>query len=227
MYLAAFFFVKDYPFSFQTLNSFSNSDPYHGVAEQYRDLQKQLDSLKVKYNFPAVNNNIGLFFKFMAGITSPKLIFEMGSGYGHSAFWFLLGAAPQLDKIILTEMRTDLNEVFEQLPWPAQWKQKIHYYQEDAFEVIKQFEDIDMLLIDGVKANYLKFLEHAKSHLKTGALVFIDNSYWRGSFLDPELVANKSSARHIKDLHEFIDGNEDWEAVFIPYQDGLTLLRKL
>jgi predicted O-methyltransferase YrrM len=62
--------------------------------------------------------------------------------------------------------------------------------------------------------------------MSEGSVVLIDNSYWRGSFLDKDLVEKKLSAKKIKELHEFIQQSSSWSGVFIPYIDGLTLLKR-
>ena len=111
--------------------------------------------------------------------------------------------------------------------WPARWQDKMEYHQGDAFDTLSEIGNIDLALIDGVKGDYLKFLLALKNHTQSGALVLIDNSYWRGSFLDDEVVAIKKSPQKIKELHEYIAHSSEWESLFIPFVDGLSILRKI
>ena len=217
--------MRDYPFNYIELSKFSNSLPYGGFDHQLNTLFEQLEIQKNQLNFPAINNDIGSLISMMCGIARPKVIFEMGSGYGQSAFWFLNGST-SIEKIILTEKRSDLIDVFHALPWPSEWREKISYYNDDAFKIIEQFQSIDIALIDGVKADYKKFLVILESRMKTNSLVFIDNSYWRGSFLNSEQVKNKQSARNIYELHQYIKESKAWESCFVPYIDGLSILKK-
>jgi predicted O-methyltransferase YrrM len=106
------------------------------------------------------------------------------------------------------------------------WKNKIVYHQADAFDVFKSIDKVDFVLIDGVKADYLEFLKECESKLSDSGMVLIDNSYWRGSFLDPEVSEKKQTAKNIKALHQYIKDSSKWEAVFVPFEDGVTLLRK-
>ena len=101
------------------------------------------------------------------------------------------------------------------------------YHCEDAFDVLERYASIDLALIDGVKGDYLKFLTLLESRMKTGAIVLIDNSYWRGSFLNQEQVETKNSAKKIKELHDYLAQTKIWDSVFMPYIDGLSLLRKI
>lgn len=218
--------MKNYPFNFETLNEFSNSLPYEKFSKDTQDLFDSLNQLKNKYRFPAVENNVGGLLSFLVSITRPKIIFEMGSGYGHSAFWYLQAQCESIEKIVLTERRTDLMAEFNNLSWPADFREKIEYHQGDAFEKIKEVDAIDLILIDGQKSDYQSFIQKIESKLNTGALVVIDNSYWRGSFLDSSQRAMHGSAKAIHSLHEFIKENSEFQRVFIPFKDGVTVLRK-
>lgn len=218
--------MKDYPFNFDTLFDFSNSLPYGGANSEHTELFQQLNQLKEKYNFPAVNNDIGSMLSFLVQLKQPKVIFEMGSGYGHSAFWYHMAASEVLERIYLTERREDLSSEFETLPWPESFKEKMQYHQGDAFDKLAEIESVDFVLIDGQKSDYLRFFKELDSKLCKGGLVAIDNSFWRGSFLDPDLVATKKSARDVAKLHEYLAQNNNYQKLFIPFKDGLTLLIK-
>ncbi len=217
--------MKNYPFNFETLHEFSNEILYVNFSSEENCLFEELIEKKAELNFPAIENNIGQFISFMCSLWKPQTIFEMGSGYGHSAFWFLR-ENPFLKNIILTEKRSDLEIVFNDLSWPVEWRNKIDYFQGDAFEKIKEVDNIDLCLIDGVKADYLKFLKVVQTKIKDDGVVLIDNSFWRGSFLDDEIVTKKESAKKIRELHCFLKETNDWEAVFVPYVDGLCILKK-
>lgn len=216
--------MKDYPFSFDRLHQFSESAPY--TNHPYTDLAAQLDSLRQELNFPAVTQEVGEFLSFLISVHRPKTIFEMGSGYGHSAFYYLKGFS-KVEKIFLTEKRKDLQSVFDEISWPDRWKTKLKYHQGDAFEVLEETQErLDFIFIDGVKADYLDFLETAKDKLSAQGVVAIDNSYWRGSFLDVE-THHKKSSKNMARLHEWIKQQSTFQASFIPFKDGLTLLSKL
>ncbi len=218
--------MKNYPFSFDQLKSFSESNPYLNLDEVDSLIFSKLTENRKAFNFPAVTDDVGNFLRFLTLLNNPKTIFEFGSGYGQSAFWFLRGAS-SINKIILCEKRDDLLDVFNQIPWTERDRQVLEYNQGDAFERLELVESADMYLVDGVKADYLKFLKLCRSKISANGIVIIDNSYWRGSFLDEELSKTKKTAMNIKELHEFIKNSNEWDAVFVPFVDGITLLRPI
>ncbi len=217
--------MRDHPLNFEQLFSFSESLPYNNIPADRIELFEQLEARRVDLNFPAVKNDVGSIIRVLALLSSPKVIFEMGSGYGHSAFWFLLGAEKTLQKIVLTEKRSDLENEFNKLPW-GKWSHLLEYHNDDAFKVLQNTDRVDIALIDGVKADYLSFLQELEKKMSPGGFVLIDNSYWRGSFLDESLVHTKKSAQQIKQLHDYIRETKKWVASFIPVRDGLSLLVK-
>jgi predicted O-methyltransferase YrrM len=219
--------MRDYPFSFNSLNDFSKSLPYKNIPSEYMPLYISLKAHENSLNFPAIRDDIGIFINFIFSWLKPKNIFEFGSGYGQSSFWYLLNQK-SIKNIILTEKRDDLESIFKSLEWPSLWAPKLRYVQGDAFDTFKkcEIEQFDFILIDGVKADYLRFLELSKNRLSNDGLILIDNSYWRGSFLDDDVVSKKLTARKIKELHDFLAQSNDFESVFIPFEDGVSLIRK-
>ena len=220
--------MRDYPFSFDSLNDFSKSLPYRNIPSEYLPLYMALKEQESSLNFPAIRDDIGIFINFIFTWLKPKNIFEFGSGYGQSAFWYLL-KQDFVERIILTEKRDDLVSVFDSMEWPSNWKSKLEYNQGDAFETLKKsnISKFDFMLIDGVKADYLHFLEFSKDRLSKDGMILIDNSYWRGSFLDDEVSSKKLTAKKIKELHEFLSVSDEFESVFIPFEDGVTLIKKI
>jgi len=47
-----------------------------------------MEALAEKNNFPIVGRLVGVFLETMAKTINAKRVFEFGSGYGYSAYWF-------------------------------------------------------------------------------------------------------------------------------------------
>lgn len=189
-------------------------------------LLNELEIIQQQYRFPAVDPDVGKFLSFLVGLTKPKIIFEFGSGYGHSAFWYFEnGFLPE--KVYLTEKRDDLESVFQKINWPKKWKQRMEYHQGDAFDKFKSIKNqsVDLLLLDGQKAQYLDFLNNAlEEKLSDSGAIVIDNAFWRGEFLDSNSKKNRSN-QAIAELHDFI-GKSGLNKSFLPVSDGLILLTR-
>lgn len=187
-------------------------------------LFSELEHLKTSFHFPAVKNDVGQLLNFLVQTRNPKTIFEFGSGYGHSAFWYLAQVKNFPSKIYLTEKRTDLVAPYEALPWPSEWKKVLDYYQGDAFERLAQIDQIDLTLVDGQKADYLSFIQKVEPKLTKNALVVIDNAFIKGTFLQEE-NQNKEVVKKTLELFTFIK-QSNYSRVFLPVRDGIILLQK-
>ena len=48
----------------------------------------EMEMLAQKNNFPIVGRLVGVFLETMAKMINAQRVFEFGSGYGYSAYWF-------------------------------------------------------------------------------------------------------------------------------------------
>ena len=78
-----------------------NNYLYRVTPPRDRILQ-EMEALAKKHNFPIIGPLVGRFLFQMAKITKAQKIFELGSGYGYSAFWFA-SAMEKKGRIICTD----------------------------------------------------------------------------------------------------------------------------
>jgi predicted O-methyltransferase YrrM len=206
------------------LHAFSEDTFWINLSSEETRLFSELENLKNSFHFPAVKNDVGQLLNFLVQTRKPKTIFEFGSGYGHSAFWYLAQVKNLPQKIYLTEKRTDLVAPFEQLSWPELWKKSLDYFQGDAFERLAQIDYIDLALVDGQKADYLSFIQKIEPKLNSQSMIVIDNAFIKGIFLQEE-NQNKEVVKKTLELFEFIKGS-NFVRAFLPVRDGIILLQK-
>ena len=48
----------------------------------------EMEALAQRNNFPIVGRLVGVFLETMAKTINAQRVFEFGSGYGYSAYWF-------------------------------------------------------------------------------------------------------------------------------------------
>ena len=48
----------------------------------------EMEAYAQQHNFPIVNRLVGIFLEMQAKMIQAKRVFEFGSGYGYSAYWF-------------------------------------------------------------------------------------------------------------------------------------------
>lgn len=189
-----------------------SSDIYHLQDEFYL----QLESFRIKLNFPSISPEVGSLIYFLIYSLKCKNVLEIGSGYGHSAYWSL--KSPFLEKIILTEQKESLYSLFKTLSFPHQ--EKIFYYLGDALNYISENDllSFDFILIDGQKSLYLEYLKSIEHKIKEGTIILLDNT-----LLERSLTVSHS----LQKLHTYINDNTSFIKIFLPLSTGITLLRKI
>lgn len=209
------------------MQNYASEEFFCSLSEEEQKLYDELLKSQKRLNFPTISPSVGQFLCFITGLISPSSIFEFGSGYGHSAFWYLLAKSKNLNKVHLTEKREDLETIFNSLSWPETWKEKLSYHQGDAFKTLRflQEESFDLILVDGTKAEYQDFLLKVHPQLCSNGIVIIDNAFWKGSFLNPD-QREKLSSKAIGKLHLWLKKQEIYDVSFLPISDGLFILRK-
>ena len=204
-----------------TLHQYSENQLWINLSPEEKVLLEKLEQFKIQFNFPAVKNDVGQMLNFLTKAFSCKTIFEFGSGYGHSAFWYFVQNNHPPQKVYLTERRTDLQDSFNSIKWSS----ALDYFCGDAFERLQQIEAIDLCLLDGQKSQYLEFLQKLIPRLNPGAIIVIDNAFIKGQFLDKDLQ-HKDIVQKTNELHQFLR-NQKFEKVFMPVRDGLLILKKV
>ncbi len=213
-------------YPFHQLHQFSLNRAILNFNTDEKVLWADLVHFSRELNFPSLQADAGAFINWMIPFLGKKLnIFEFGSGFGHSAFWyFACNKSSSIDQVHLTERREDLRAYFEKLNWPDQWKRKMLYHQGDGLVYLQQqSQKFDMALIDGQKSSYQQCLQILSEQMKPAGLVFIDNMFWKGQILE-QSVARSTQA--LIDLHEWLLTQQDFEVLFLPVADGVSVLRK-
>lgn len=126
-------------------------------------------------DFPIVGPEVGGFLQVLARLTDARRIFEFGSGFGYSAYWFARGMAPD-GRIVLTEHDPgELARAREFLD-RAGVADRAAFEGGDAIEVVEDYEGpFDVVLIDLAKPQYPEAFAAVRGKVPRGGVVVADN----------------------------------------------------
>ena len=180
-----------------------------------------------QYNFPIVGRLVGMFLETMAKTINAKRIFEFGSGFGYSAFWF----ARAIDKngtLICTDTELENQQLAEQyLNQAGLWSQvdfQIGYAQQ-IFEGTEG--DFDICYNDVDKGDYPEVWLMARGRIRPGGLYIADNVLWHGrvAIENPvDIVPGWTEA--ILEHNRLIFEDPDFDAFINPIRDGVIIARR-
>ncbi len=175
-------------------------------------------------NFPIIGPQVGHFLYQIVKLTKPKMIFEMGSGFGYSAQWFLMG--DKETRVICTELSEGNIARGKQWMEKAGFSDRVVFYQEEAQNVLRrQTDPFDIILMDVDKEQYPEAFHLALDSLRPGGILLTDNVLWSGRVADPD---NKEvSTRGIREYNRLIFNTPGLFSSILPIRDGLAMSVKL
>ncbi|QLG50505.1 O-methyltransferase [Natrinema halophilum] len=136
----------------------------------------EMDEYAAAKGFPHVGPDVGAFLRFIARLSDAERIFEFGSGYGYSAYWFA-DALPDDGEIVLTEVDDAELELAREYMAAGGYDEVARYERGDAMETIETVDGpFDVVLIDHQKSAYADAFDAVRSKLPVGGVVVADNA---------------------------------------------------
>ena len=188
----------------------------------------EMEALAREKGFPIVGRLCGQYLEILARSIGAKRIFELGSGYGYSAYWFSRATGPD-GEIHLTDGDANNERLAMDFLTRAGLVGPITYHVGDAVTALRQVDgEFDIVYCDIDKHGYLEAWENGKTRVRVGGFYICDNMLWSGRVTDeldqdddrPEWTAT------IDATNEAIAGDPDWRAIINPTRDGvITALR--
>ena len=136
---------------------------------------REMDDRAAETGFPTVGPAVGGWLQQLAGLVGAERVFEFGSGFGYSAYWFARGL-PADGEVVLTEV--DADELADAREYVARgdFGVETHFELGDAIETVEEYEGpFDVVLVDNEKDRYVEALAAVREKLPVGGVVVADN----------------------------------------------------
>lgn len=155
-----------------------------------------------------------------------KRVLEIGSAIGYSAICM----ASVDDDISVTTIERDIDRYNEAVIniKNCNLDSRITIYNADALD-IEIIGEYDLIFIDAAKSQYIKFFEKYKHNLSSNGVIISDNLSFHGIVDNPKLTNNRNTRQlvgKIKRYVEFLKNNEEFDTVFYPLGDGVSVSKK-
>jgi predicted O-methyltransferase YrrM len=185
------------------------------------DMRRYADELG---GYPTISPATGQLLSQYALLVEAQRIFELGSGFGYSAFWFARALSAG-GSVTLTDHDDDHLERARDNLGRAGLVDRCRFEPAgDALEALARADGrLDIVFIDVEKREYPRALALALPKLRTGGLVLAQGVLWGGS------VARGQSDESSLALREFlrvIHGSDGLCSTVLPIADGLSVTMK-
>lgn len=185
---------------------------------------QEMETLAEELDFPIIGSLVGKFLYQITKISKAKKIFELGSGFGYSAYWFSK-ALENEGYVFCTEISEDNHKIALNFFKKSVYFGNIKFEVGDGLSILKQQkEKFDIILNDIDKEYYPDVIEIAAKKLSPGGLLITDNMLWFGRVLSNDKTP---STIGVKKFTEIILSRKDFITTIIPIRDGISISLKI
>jgi predicted O-methyltransferase YrrM len=188
------------------------------------EVLSEMERMAEKMRFPIVGPLVGRLLSQMTRMIGAGRVFEFGSGFGYSAYWFLKGMNGR-GQVVYTDDEEENARLARDFFQRAGLLSRLQIEVGDAMEIIdRQDGSFDIILIDCEKARYPTAFEKAIPRIRKGGLLIADNVLWSGSVVKP---SEELSTIGVQTFNRRIFSDPQLFTTILPLRDGVSISLKL
>jgi predicted O-methyltransferase YrrM len=202
------------------------------VGPEPDDVLEAMTDRADREGFPTVGPRVGGWLALLARLADARRVFEFGSGFGYSAYWFARAVGPD-GTVVLTEVdRVELDAAREYFRRGG-LTDRARFEAGDAIDTVDRYDGpFDVVLLDNEKDRYVEAFEAVRGKLAAGAVVLADNAVTAGTvdradvraLLDGETVPGATGAsRGIASYLGHVRSAEGFETTLLPVGEGVAV----
>lgn len=187
----------------------------------------EMEAFAKQQNFPIVNRLVGIFLAMQAKMIQARRVFEFGSGYGYSAYWFAKAVGAE-GQVICSDMNPANRTAAEQYLASTGLWQRLSFQIGEAQDVFLSTEGMfDICYNDVDKEAYPEIWQMAKHRIRPGGLYIADNVLWSGRVVTQnDAGAISRGTKAITKHNQMIFDDAEFETFINPTRDGVLVARK-
>ena len=173
--------------------------------------------------FPSVGPVLGAYLMQLALTIDARRIFELGSGFGYSAFWFARGLGPGGTVTLTDHLAESLARARDALG-RAGLSDRCRFEPGDGLAALSRAEPgLDLVFFDQEKEDYPRALSVALPLLRKGGLIVANDVLWGGAVARGE---NDPATAGLREFLRLIHGSEGLVSSVLPLRDGVSITLK-
>jgi predicted O-methyltransferase YrrM len=188
------------------------------------EVLKEMEKLGEERGFPIIGPVVGRLLYQIAIMIGAKRVFEMGSGFGYSAYWFAKAVGDD-GEVVFTELSQKNAQLAKDFFKRGGVDRKVQIHVGDALEILEETEgEFDIIFNDIDKEYYPIVVDKAYKKLRHGGLFITDNVLWFGRVLTDD---SSPSTKGVKEFTRLLFSEKGFFTTIIPIRDGVSLSVKL
>ena len=188
------------------------------------EIVSDMEARASETGMPVIGSLVGQFLKQITLISGAGTVFEMGSGFGYSAYWFAKALGDRGHITCTDYSRENLDNARDYFQ-KAGFKTGIKYLAGDSLELLSNSRGtFDIIFNDIDKEYYPGVPDLAYSKLNKGGLLITDNVLWHGRVAEDSQLP---STRGVQKYNQRLTEHDGFLTTIIPLRDGLSVSMKL
>ena len=185
---------------------------------------EEMEVLGREGNFPIIGPLVGkLLYQFTVMIGAKK-VFEMGSGFGYSAYWLAKGLK-EGGKITCVEGDEENVLLAKGFFKKGGMEERAQFHKGDALKIVEKTKgSYDIIFNDVDKEQYPGVFHKALPKLRKGGLLISDNLLWDGKVLSKN---PDEETRGIQEFTQLIYRSRELFSSILPLRDGISVSIKI
>src|SRR5712691_306571 len=175
--------------------------------------------------FPIVGRMVGVVLEILARGIGARRVFELGSRYGYSAYWFARAAGPD-GEVHLTDGDPDNERKAMDYLRRAGLEEAIQFHVGDAVTSLNATEGaFDIVYCDIDKHGYPAAWRAARDRIRVGGLYICDNTLWSGRVTEgyEEEDQRPEWTSAIDEMNRAVAADADYLTTILPIRDGVLV----
>jgi caffeoyl-CoA O-methyltransferase len=173
-------------------------------------------------DFPIVGRLVGVTLEVLARSIGARRIFELGSGFGYSAYWFSRAVGAD-GEVHLTDGNPDFENAALDYLGRAGLAGPIRFHVGDALQELEEVDgDFDVIFNDIDKQDYPRAWEAARDRIRPGGLYICDNAIQAGgsNAATGTDAGHAGWARAIDEHNRSVAADDRYVTTLLPMRDG-------
>ena len=178
--------------------------------------------------FPIVGRMVGVVLELLARSISARRVFELGSGYGYSAYWFAR-AVGDGGEVHCTDGDNENERKAVDYLGRASLTGGVRFHVGEAIATLQATSgEFDIVYCDIDKDGYPAAWRAARDRVRPGGLYICDNTLWSGRVTASPDVADERPelTEAIREHNRMVASDPVFLATILPIRDGVMVARR-
>ncbi|MBK46803.1 MAG: SAM-dependent methyltransferase [Gammaproteobacteria bacterium] len=177
-----------------------------------------------------IGESQGKLLEMICRLGNFKKCIEIGVFTGYSSICIAKGIDSK-GKLYAIDTSEEYTSIAREYWRKSNLDTKIELILKEGLDVLNEFIEknmkgsFDFIFIDADKSNYINYYEKSIELIRSGGIIAIDNTIWKGKVLNED--DKSQSTMVIRELNKLISTDNRVDQCMLTMYDGMTLCQKL